>query len=231
MNAKNRSKIEMAVRALEWSRAHPDPSPGYAAAVSRLEDRLARADRLSEQQRNGILEVRRATARKRELQRHMKQAHLAHLAKVAKVASGEEPELAEKFVMPGRVTNYAAFRTAARGFAAEAESRKELLVKHGLSEAVLDDLKKSLDEFDEVTEQGAQGRAAHVGASIELDNVANELVQVVNVMHGLNRFRFARDGELLSAWESMSSVVGPPRPPKDKGQGTPAAGGEVKPAA
>jgi hypothetical protein len=231
MNAKSRRKIEMGARALEWSRAHPSTSPGYASAFARLEDRLKRAEQLADQQRNGFLEVRRATARKRELRRQMKLAHLAHLTRVAEVASDEEPELAEKFAMPGRINTYSGFRTAARGITAEAESRKELLVKYGLSEDVLSELNQLLDEFDEVVEQGAQGRAAHVGASIELDNVANEVVQVVAIMTGLNRVRFATNQELLSAWESTSSVVATPRPTEKPGAPPQPSNGEVTPAA
>src|SRR5207247_5980498 len=80
MNAKSRRKIEMGRRALDFSRAHPDASPGYTAAVTRLEERLARANEVAGQQRDGQLEVRAATARKFELRRIMRQAHLAHLA-------------------------------------------------------------------------------------------------------------------------------------------------------
>jgi hypothetical protein len=233
MNAISRKKLEMGARALEWSLAHPDPSQGYAEAVSRLENRLKRGEQLASQQRDGILEVRRATARKKDLRRQLKDVHLAHLIRVAQVASEEEPELAEKFAMPGRVTTYGAFRTAARGLAAEAEGRKELLVKHGMSEALLQDLTKLLEEFDEVTERGAQARAAHVGASIELDNVASEVVQIVKLMDTRNRFRFARDGELLSAWRQASNVVGSRRapPPETQPGPTPPAGGDVSPAA
>jgi hypothetical protein len=232
MNAKSRRKLEMGRRVLEWSRTHTDPSPGYAAAVSRLEDRLKRAEQLAEQQRNGILEVRRATRRKEELRRTMKTANLGHLASVAEAASSEEPELVQKFVVPRRVNTYLAFRTAARGVAAEAESRKEMLVKHGLSEGVLQDLIQLLDEFDLVVEQGTQGRAAHVGASAELDNVAGEVVQIVDVMDGLNRVRFRKDGERLGAWASVSSVFATPQPaPAEPEDGGTTTGGEVRPAA
>ena len=222
----------MGMRVLEWGREHPDASPGYASAVSRLEDRLKRAELLAEQQRNGILEVRRATRRKEELRRTMKQAHLSHLGSVAEVASSEEPELVQKFVLPRRVNTYLAFRTAARGVAAEAESRKEMLVKHGLSEGVLQDLVQLLDEFDLVVEQGTQGRAAHVGASTELDNVAAEVVQIVDVMDGLNRSRYRKDGELLGSWASVSSVAATPQPATAKpANGETSTGGEGKPAA
>jgi hypothetical protein len=42
-------------------------------------------------------------------------------------------------------------------------------------------------------------RAAHVGASAELDVVARDVVHIVTVMDGLNRARFAEDAELLAA--------------------------------
>jgi hypothetical protein len=97
MNAKTRRKLEMATRALNFSRAHPDASPGYAAALARLEERLARAEQLATQQRQGITEVRAASERKRDLHRTMKRAHRVHLAPVAEVAARELPELAQKF--------------------------------------------------------------------------------------------------------------------------------------
>jgi hypothetical protein len=211
MEAKSRRKIEMGTRALDFSRAHPDGSPGYAAAVARLEERLARAEQLASQQREGLLEVRAATVRKRELRRGMRQAHLPHLAQVAKVAAREVPELAQKFVVKPGTTTYLAFRTAARGMAAEAQSQKEVLVRHGLVEAVLENLTQALDQFDAAVEHGSEGRQAHVGASAELNAVADEIVQVVRVMDGLNRYRFMSDAELLAAWESASNVQATPR--------------------
>jgi hypothetical protein len=233
MNAKSRRKIEMGRRALDFSRAHPDASPGYTAAVTRLEERLTRANELAGQQRDGLLEVRAATARKFELRRSMRQAHLAHLAQVAKIAGREVPELAQKFVFKPRTTSYLAFRTAARGIAAEAESQKEVLVKHGLVEAVLESLVQALDQFDAAVENGSAGRQAHVGASAELGAVADEVVQIVNVMDGLNRYRFAKEGELLAAWESASNVSATPRSstPKAGTGDAPPAGGEIRPAA
>ena len=233
MNAKSRRKIEMGTRALDFSRAHPDASPGYTAAVARLEERLARANELAGQQRDGLLEVRAATARKFELRHVMRQAHLAHLAQVAKIAGREVPELAEKFVFKPGTTTYLAFRTAARGMAAEAENRKEVLVQHGLVEKVLEGLVQALDQFDAAVEHGTAGRQAHVGASAELGAVADEVVQIVRVMDGLNRYRFLSDSELLAAWESASNVSATPRSSTAKtgASGTPPAGGEIRPAA
>ena len=234
MNAKARRKIEMRTRALNFSRVHPDASPGYAAALSRLEERLARAEQLADQQRDGITDVRGATAKKRELRRTMRRTQLLHLARVAQAAK-EIPELAQKFVLAPETTAYLAFRTVARGMVAEAQTNKELLVKHGLADTVLDSLVQALNQFDRAVEQGTDARRAHVGASAELDAVADEVVQIVRVMDALNRFRFGDSAELLAEWESASNTFGPPRStglkPTPTPPESPPAGGEIKPAA
>ena len=232
MNAKSRRRLEMGQRALEFSRAHPDASPGYTSAVARLEERLAHADEVAVQQREGLLQVRAATARKRELRQTMRQAHLSHLAQSARVASREAPDLARKFVLKPATASYLAFRTAARGMAAEAASQKEVLVTHGLVETVLENLTQALDQFDAAVESGREGRASHVDASAEVKAVADEIFQVVRVMDGLNRYRFMNDPESLAAWESASNVVASPRPaPKPAPQEPPPSGGEIRPAA
>jgi hypothetical protein len=232
----------MGKRVREFCRQHPDSSPGYVATAARLEELLTREDQLVQQQMDGVSEVHAATARKRELKELLMKAHLDHLISVAQIAAVEEPEVAQKFVFPAGATTYLAFQAAANGIAAEAEGRKELLVKHGMSEEVLSSLKVTLQQFETAVEQGAAGRLSHVGATAELVTLAEEIVQVVKVMNGLVRLRFANQGELLAAWESASSVVADPKPDKPVSDGsTPPTGtipiggtspsGEIKPAA
>ncbi|HKP49464.1 MAG TPA: hypothetical protein VJU17_05565 [Gemmatimonadales bacterium] len=211
MNAKTRRKLEMGSRALEFSRAHLDDSSGYRATVAQLEEQLQRSTELAARQLEGFVEVRAASARKLELTRSMRRQQLVHLARVARRASKEAPDLAQKFILPRDPAPYLPFKTMTGTMVAEAQRQKELLVKHGLVERVLDSLTESLQEFDAVTEQGAAGRRVHVGASAELDVVADEVVQIVKVLDGLNRFRFARDPELLAAWKSASNVTDSPR--------------------
>jgi hypothetical protein len=211
MDAKTRRTIEMATRALEFSRAHPDQSPGYVAALSRLEASVARGEQLVIQQRDGVSEVRAATRQKEELRRTMRRTQLLHLSRVAEAAEKERPELAQKLVLAPAATPYLAFRAAARGIATEAQNEKELLVKHGLLEPALESLTQALEQFDRAVEWGTAGRRAHVGARAELEAIADEVVQVVRLMDGTNRFRFAKDPESLAAWESASNTFGPVR--------------------
>jgi hypothetical protein len=224
MRALSRRQLEMGQRVLEFSRQHPDPSPGYVAAAARLQERLERAQQLARQQVDGQSEVRTSTLRKAELRRLMLSAHLRHLASVAQFAAVDDPEVLQKFDFPADATTYLAFRTVAGGMVAEAESRKELLMKHGLSDEVLSNLKVVLDQFENEVEQGAAGRLAHVGATAELVTVGEEVVQMVKVMNALVRIRFANQPELLAAWESASNVVATPRPDV-----TPVSGGTTPP--
>ena len=225
MNAKSRRKIEMGVRALGFSLAHPDVSAGYATTLARLQDRLARAEQLINLQRDGIQQVHGATVLKRDLRRIMRRAQLAHLVRVAELAALENPELAQKFVLQPEQTPYLEFQASARAMLAEAQNQKEPLVKHGLAETLLDELVKNMERFDQAVEQGREARRTHVSASAELDAIGDEIVQLVKVMDTLNRSRFAGAVEVLAEWESVSNVFGPVH-----SAGTPSATPNTPPA-
>jgi hypothetical protein len=68
---------------------------------------------------------------------------------------------------------------------------------------------------------------SHSAYGAELDAVSDEVMQLVEMLDGLNRYRFGREAELLAAWESARHVVVGPRGEKEE---APPAG-EVKPAA
>jgi hypothetical protein len=220
----------MGTRALEFSRAHPDTEPGTATAVNRLEQLVARAEDTATAQRDGLIHVRAASARKEELRRAMLAVPIAHLAEVGRAAAREEHELGKTFRFKPGASTFLAFRTAARSMASSAQTHREVLAKYGLAQSVLDEFVQMLDQFDAVVALGNDGRTAHVGATRELRAVASEIVRTVRVMDGRNRQRFADQGQLLGSWISASTVLGTPRPGTESEGETP-AGGEVRPAA
>ena len=231
MKGSTRIKLEMGARALEFSRAHPNASPGYVAAVAELGEQLARSRQLAAQQQQGIVESRAATARKRELVKTIRQSLLVHVARAARRAAREVPELTQKFAMPRDPLPYLTFRTLARSMADEAQQRKELLVRYGLVEQVLLSLVESLDEFDQAIARAAEGRRLHIAAGVELDVVADEVVDIVQVIDGSNRFFFGSDPDLFAAWRSARNVIGPSRTTKPSDPEAPPSEGAVKPAA
>jgi hypothetical protein len=223
-------RIEMGARALEFSRAHPDSESGMVTAATRLEQLLARATKTATAQREGLVRVRAASAQKEELRRTMLAVHIRHLAEAGRAAAREEPELGKTFRFRPEASTYFAFRTAARSMAKAAQEHRELLVKYGLSESVLEEFVQLLDQLDEAVVLGHEGRAAHVGATRDLKAGAFEIVRTVRVMNGRNRQRFAQDEQLLGSWISASTVPARSRSVAEPEGGSP-AGGEVRPAA
>jgi hypothetical protein len=217
----------MGGRVLKFSTDHPDSSAGYATALAQLKERLARARQLGEQQRLGISQVRSASREKAKLRKQLRSSHLVHLATIAQGVA-TMPELAARFVLQPVNAPYMTFRTSAGGMVAEAEGNLDVLVQHGLAESVLESLKKALQRFDEEVDRFNAGRAAHVGASAELEVVARDVVQIVTAMDGLNRARFAEDAEQLAAWTSASNTFGPVHTSEQPSapEVTPPSGGE-----
>ncbi|HEV7366859.1 MAG TPA: hypothetical protein VGN76_13505, partial [Gemmatimonadales bacterium] len=74
-------------------------------------------------------------------------------------------------------------------------------------------------------------------ATVELDVVADDAVELVLIVDGVNRVRFAGDPDLMAAWRSASNVIGPARSGgradgrTETPSGTPPPEAAVKPAA
>ena len=156
--------------------------------------------------------------------------HLHHLATVAEVADKERPGLAEKFVLVPAAAPYMAFRAAAQGFATQVLVEKDLLLKHGLLEPIVESFNEAIQEFDRAVERGTEGRRAHVGARAELDAIADEVIQIVEYIDTLNRFRFTSDPESLAGWQSNRNIFGPVRLVKSARQPTGQPGAGAPPA-
>ena len=108
------------------------------------------------------------------------------------------------------------------------EAERELLVKHGLSGSLLGDLAAAVAEFDASVAETNSGRQGHILASAELMAVSEELVQLVGMMDGLNRYRFQKEPELLVAWEAARHIMSGPQAAKEEGAvTTPGQSGEV----
>jgi len=230
MNAATRRKLDMGDRALNFSIAHPDPSAGYAAALAGLQQRLTRAKQLAETQQDGIKLRQAANARKNKLRRQMRKTQLRHIALVAEVAARKNPDLNGKLVLRNAPRPYRALRALAGTMVAEAHTSKEVVVKYGLADTVLDSLVLSLEKFDRAIAEGTDALRSHVGARAELDVLGDEVVDIVGVMDALNRFRFADDPAALAEWESVSNVITPGHSTDDP-KVPPTSGGEIKPAA
>ena len=104
----------------------------------------------------------------------------------------------------------------------QGQAEKELLLKHGLTATLLDDLAAAVAEFDASVTETVEGKQGHVLASRELQVVSEEVMLLVGLMDGINRYRFQRDPQLLEAWESAKHVVVGPQTVRPEFRGRPA---------
>jgi len=213
MRAEIRRKLAMAMRVLDFIMGHPGTDASYGPIVTRLQQLIARADALAEQERNGRVSESGALKRRRQLRASV-QSQLQHLVYVARSAGRSDPAFDGKFTSPRAKSPNKTFIVSARAMVAAAVLLKDQLVAAGLGETLLDSLSAELNDLDSATAAAHGGKAAHVGARAELDAIGDGIVEAVTILDGLNRERFKDDQEMLAAWASARNVAGPfpPRP-------------------
>lgn len=221
----------MAGRARDFNRANPSTNASFASVMGQLDGCIIKLDGLLKQEQDGVTASRASTARREELRRWIHHGLLKHLVTVADLAATEVPGLDERYDMPASNAPNEKFRSLARRMLEQGEAQQELLLKHGLSDTLLPDLAAALDEFDASVAESNEGRRGHVGARAELKAVSDEVMLLVGMLDGLNRYRFEGNAELLAAWESARKVVGGPRSPAVPAEGGTPPGGEVGAAA
>ena len=122
---------------------------------------------------------------------------------------------------PRITTSHLVFASTVRSMLTAAQEGSELLGKHALSETLLKDLEQAVAEFDELNATVLEAKRGHVGATTELGRAALDLVELVGVLDGIYRYRFADSPQVLGAWNSARHVVNPVRakaaPPSAEG--------------
>ena len=228
MNAQIRRRLEMAARARDFLRAHQMDGVGQDLGLTKLEQLLEHAENLATQQRTGVAVERAAVKQRQALRRALQPRILGYLSAVGAVAATQNAEIGEQFRMPPSTTTHQELLTMSRAILERATAQKELLVKLGMSEQVLDELATALGQYEDTLQATSAGRREHVGAGADLKAVATEITTQLRLLDKVVRYRFGDNAELMEAWESARNVAGPFRS-KDEPQ--PEAGGSETKAA
>jgi hypothetical protein len=226
-----RRKLEMAARVRLFSRSHPSTEPTYEQVLGRLEAGLARAEALAARQVTGRMKSREARVRRVELRREVHFQLLRYLVAVGSVAARNRVELAERFRLPDNGASNLGFLTAVKALLASAEEQREALVGVGMAPTLLEELGKKVAGLEAAAADASQGKMDHVGARSELAAITEELLEEVQVLDGINRWRYGRDPELMTEWNAARHVVLGPRrktdePPAGEGGSSPEPGQE-----
>jgi hypothetical protein len=203
-----RLQLNMAGSANAFCKAHPDPNPAGQAMTAQLDELVAHANTLVQQQHANQAGSTAATERKAVLRDALK-VRFTSLVGIAKTAARTEPGVTIHLRLPRGRTNDAAFLALGRVAVAEATARKEAFLKLGMPDDLLDRMTAELDEYDAeiVRQRGAV--AAQVGAGAELSVVTQEILSLLKHIDSLHRLRFRDDPELAAGWKSARNVAYP----------------------
>jgi hypothetical protein len=218
--------MEMAERVSEFLKANPFPEGEVPPVMATFEERLATAKVLAGEQHTGLLLARNTTVERKDLRRDVTEL-LRQLTAVAGLAAGEDPSLKGLFD-PKRPPTYLSFITAAKEAVAAAEQRRELLRRYGMTDKLFGELTGRLAKLEAVAEAHRGARRTHVSARLDLETVTADLVRHVEVLHGINRWRFPGDDKRWGTWLTVRSVFGPDRVRHEAGEppADPEHGGE-----
>src|SRR5947199_225959 len=111
--------------------------------------------------------------------------------------------------MPPPNTTHQGLLTMSRAILERATAQKELLVKLGMSEQVLDELTTALGQYEDTLQATSAGRREHVGARADLKVVAADVSKQLRLLDKVVRYRFGDNAELMGAWESARNVAEP----------------------
>jgi len=133
------------------------------------------------------------------------------VVRAAEQAAKEDPATFGVFRIPAQTVSYLAFVTAMQTMLAAAKTGATILEKHGLGENALADFEKAAVELAALNTAVLEASASHVGATSELDQAVSNLGELIGVLDGIYRYRFADSPEKLAAWNSAKNIAAPVR--------------------
>lgn len=227
----------MALRVRDFCDANPSADPSFVAVLGRLKEAIGRMQAVGSRQVNGLLSRHAATVNRQQIRRQLRDDLLRHLVTVAQDASATKPGLGDQVEVPGPSLSSARFFAASKAMLELGLAEQEVLLKHGLSPTLLDDLAATVKAYEASITASNSSREDHISARAELQRISEELLQLVRMLDGVNRYRFRNDPHRLVAWQAARHVVTGPQPKEGENPGSsspgPAQSGpeEVHPAA
>ncbi len=141
---------------------------------------------------------------------------LLGINRTARAMAIDLPGLEGKFRMPRGSAGDQALLTAARTFAADAVPLAEEFIRHAMPPDFLDELKKSIADFETTLDKRATAKGAKVAATAALESALERGMIAVRKLDAIIKNKFRGDAAKLAAWatashtERMSRPAAPP---------------------
>ena len=198
------------VRSLDILEDHPPASEAEGEARKLLAEKVTVMRDMTAARETGKAAGQKASGRRKLLAEEIVNFIARPLLAVAKVTHAGFPERIRRYRVPNRhVLDTEEFLAASTALYELALSEKDALLAHGLPPTLLGEFEASLAEYVALPAEASAGKNAATKAQDTLEKTAQEMLDLIQYLDGLMRYRFKDQPELLAAWATARRVPWP----------------------
>jgi hypothetical protein len=209
MNAVQSRRYEMLVRVRDFGDAHADLFPEsslarqtFAAVAEAVQQLNAHTvSKLSSAPGTTTKAMARADLRDR----------LEAIGQTARVIAETTPDLEEKFVLQGFLSNQALLMTA-RVFARDAEPLGDRFIAHVMPKTFLADLGEAIGRFEQAIHEREAGKDERIAARTRIQAALSSGLAAVRALDAMVANRLRDDPATMAVWKRDRRVQYPNRP-------------------
>ena len=202
-----RNAVNTFERVHEFLAQHPwsDAPATLGAQATELDDVIAHVSLDSLDQEAGVRLVRAHAKSQRNLRNTLYTDHMHPISRVAREVFGVTG-MDKAFRMPKPGAANQTLIASAGAMAEVAEKEKDVLLKHGLPEDFIEQLKAAATSLADARSAKVQSARRRTTATAALDDQVKRGKKAVRLLDAILQPRLAKDPELLAAWESAKHV-------------------------
>jgi hypothetical protein len=194
-------------RVQEFLAQHPlsDAPATLGSQATELNDVIERLSSDSLNQEAGGRYVRAHSESQRKLRSTLYTDHMHPVSRVAREVFGASG-MDKAFRMPNPDAANQKLLASAGAMAEVAEKEKDALLKHGLPQDFIEQLRSAASSLADARNAKVQSTRRRVTATAALDDQVKRGKKAVRLLNAILQPRLARDPELLAAWRSAKRV-------------------------
>ncbi len=202
--------LNAAIAILGFAAAHPGGTPGLQAALTQLTELVARARALAEVKVDGALTSSERVSQAKALARDILHYMLQPVANLARSAYRGDKARVARFRMPrsGKLPRET-FLTIGRGILTAVREDLPRFIDLGMDPELPVQLESALATLTAMPAQALDGRRTRGRARTDLEKVEDDLLDLINRLDGLMRFRFRAEPETLAEWQRARNIPWP----------------------
>ena len=202
--------INTAIAILGFAAAHPGGTPGLQAALAQLSELVARARALTEVKVDGALTTSEAASQGKSLASDIFHYMLQPIAALARSAYRGDTVRIARFRMPrsGRVPRET-FLAIGRAILTAVREDLARFLDLGMEPDLPAQLEAALATLTTLPAQVQEGRRTRGRARTDLEKVEDDLLDLINRLDGLMRYRFRNEPETLTEWQRARNIPWP----------------------